>query len=128
MILEALFLSYEQVTTLLEYNYLLAPQLLAQMKASTFQVNLTDLILAILLYGDYKQLQYPIRAMSEVKLMMQKGKTHLLPGRFPEKGGLDGYPTDVGRFPFWEEAEIRRDSSPKQHYSPKVHQILNTLK
>lgn len=29
MMLEKLFLSYKQMTTLLEYNYLLAPELLA---------------------------------------------------------------------------------------------------
>lgn len=44
MMLEELFLSYEQVITLLEYNYLLARQLLAVHRpgASKLQVPLTD--------------------------------------------------------------------------------------
>ena len=49
MMLEELFLSYEKVATLLEYNYLPAPQLLAQMEPREFQVTLTDLIMIALL-------------------------------------------------------------------------------
>lgn len=52
--LEELFLSFEQVTTLLEYNYLSAPQLLAmhRQEASKLRVHLTDFIMVLLLYSD----------------------------------------------------------------------------
>lgn len=126
VMLEKLFLSYEQMTMLLEYNHLLASEWLDRRHADF--VNLVDWIMVILLYNDSIQLQCTRGATFKVELSKEVIKVRLASSwKIPSRGWTGWLSAIVWQNPILE-GRVNWKSLKPTYYSRKTGQILNTFK